>query len=81
MKTVSPFWRRVRELMREIAVRDYMWDHYKIGVFNLPTDEELREGGYLERAKPEAIRIARAEGLETLKKLGVRRDRSQRRLR
>lgn len=81
MKTISPFWRRVRELMREIAIREYMWSNRHLGVWNLPTDEELKEGGYLERAKSEAIRIAQMEGLSTLKKLGLRKDRSQTHLR
>jgi len=53
---VSPFWRRVRELMREIAVELYMEDHRVLGVFNAPEEAELKEGGYLDKALVLALR-------------------------
>ena len=56
MSGVSPFWRRVRELMREIAVELYMEDHRFLGVFNAPEEAELREGGYLDKALVLALR-------------------------
>jgi len=45
MSEVSPFWRRVRELMREIAVELYMQDHHHLDIFNTPEEADLREGG------------------------------------
>ena len=56
MSEVSPFWRRVRELMREIAVELYMNDHRYLGVFNVPEEAELKEGGYLDKALVLALR-------------------------
>ena len=56
MSEVSPFWRRVRELMREIAVELYMEDHRFLGVFNAPEEAELKEGGYLDKALVLALR-------------------------
>ena len=56
MNQISPFWRRVRELMHEIAIELYMQDHRDLEVFNTPEETELREGGYLDRARVLAIR-------------------------
>ena len=56
MNQISPFWRRVRELMHEIAIELYMQDHKDLKVFNIPEETELREGGYLDRARVIAIR-------------------------
>jgi hypothetical protein len=39
-----------------------MLDHRELGVFNRPEECELREGGYLDRAKPIAFRrVSRAK--------------------
>jgi len=66
---LSPFWRRVRELRREIAVKLYMEDHKHLGVFNIPEESELKEGGYWDQARILALRKIRLEesGLKTLK--------------
>lgn len=56
MAKKSPFWSIVRELMREKAIELYMMDHMHLNVFNNPTDQELREGGYYERAKRIVLR-------------------------
>ncbi|MBS7648578.1 hypothetical protein KEJ17_02890 [Candidatus Bathyarchaeota archaeon] len=66
----SPFWSRVRELIREKAVELYMLDHMHLGVFNTPTERELKEGGYYERAKRIILRqIALEKPLKTLEEL------------
>lgn len=60
--TVSPFWREVRRLIHDIAVELWMFDHRELGVFNKPEECELREGGYLSRAKTIAFsRISKAK--------------------
>lgn len=56
MSKGSNFWRKVRKLRREIAIRLYMEDHRDLGVFTIPTDKELREGGYIQRAHNIALR-------------------------
>ena len=48
---ISPFWREVRRLIHDIAVDLWMFDHRELGVFNKPEECELKEGGYLSRAK------------------------------
>jgi len=42
MSEASPFWRRVRELVREIAVELYVQDHRHLNIFNTPEEAELR---------------------------------------
>jgi hypothetical protein len=42
--------------MHEIAIELYMQDHRDLEVFNTPEETELREGGYLDRARVLAIR-------------------------
>jgi len=67
---ISPFWLGVRELMREIAVELYMQDNACLGVYNTPELCELREGGYLDRARVLALRKVREEVyLKTLEEL------------
>ena len=36
MSEASPFWRRVRELRKEIAIELFMQDQRRLGVFNTP---------------------------------------------
>ena len=69
MSGTSPFWRRVRELRREIAVELYMQDHRYEGVFNTPEEAELKEGGYWDKARVLALRKIRDEAFrfKTLK--------------
>jgi len=69
MSEVSQFWRRVRELRKEIAIELYMLDHRHLGVFNTPEEAELKEGGYWDRARVLALRRVREEAfkLKTLK--------------
>jgi hypothetical protein len=68
---ISPFWRRVRELRRIIAVQLYMKDHRHLEVFITPEIEELKEGGYWDRARVLALQKVRVEepDLKTLKEL------------
>ena len=75
MSEVSPFWRRVRELMREIAVELYMEDHRYLDVFNTPEKAELKEGGYLDRAMVLALRKVVKEEPGRHKTLREERDR------
>jgi len=67
--SVSPFWRRVRELRREIAIKLYMEEHRHLGVFNTPEEQELKEGGYWDRARVLALKKIRLEefNLKTLR--------------
>lgn len=51
----SPFWNKVRGLIYEKAVELYVQDRMHLNVFIMPTDSELREYGYLERAKRSAF--------------------------
>ena len=69
MSGTSPFWRRVRELRREIAVELYMQDHRHLEVFNTPEEAELKEGGYWDKARVLALRKIRDEAFrfKTLK--------------
>ncbi|MEM1582979.1 MAG: hypothetical protein QXK89_10815 [Candidatus Bathyarchaeia archaeon] len=70
MAKKSPFWSRVRELMREKAIELYMMDHMHLDVFNTPIDQELREGGYYEKAKRIVLRqMVLEKPLKTLKEL------------
>lgn len=68
---VSPFWRRVRELRKQIAIELYMKDHMHLGVFNIPEEAELKEGGYWDKAKTLALRRVTLEepGLKTLREI------------
>ncbi len=61
MNEASPFWRRVRELRKEIAIALYMQDHRHSGVFNTPEEAELKEGGYWDKARVLALRKVREE--------------------
>jgi len=69
MREASPFWRRVRELRKEIAIELYMEDHRHLGVFNTPEEAELKEGGYWDKARVLALRKIREEAFlhKTLK--------------
>ena len=69
MREVSQFWRRVRELRKEIAIELYMLDHRHLGVFNTPEEAELKEGGYWDKARVLALRKIRDEAFrfKTLK--------------
>ena len=58
----SPYWRRLRERMREIAVELYMADHLGLDNFNVPEDAELRESGYMDRAKVLAFKEIHQSG-------------------
>ena len=61
MSKTSPFWRRVRELRHEIAIRLYMEDHRELDVFTTPSIRELKEGGYWDRACILALRKTTVE--------------------
>jgi len=69
MSGTSPFWRRVRELRREIAIELYMQNHRHLEVFNTPEEAELKEGGYWDKARVLALRRIRDEAFrfKTLK--------------
>lgn len=71
MSEVSPFWRRVRDRMREIAIQLYIEDHRHLEVYNTPEESELREGSYMDRARVLAIREVslKEPNLPTLKKI------------
>ena len=56
VKDVSPFWRRVRELRKEIAVELYMLDHKHLDFCNTPEATELKEGGYWDKARILALK-------------------------
>lgn len=56
MSEGSKFWSKVRKLRREIAINLYMQDHRHLGIYTTPTDKELREGGYIQRAHTIALR-------------------------
>jgi len=72
MSKASPFWRRVRELRKEIAIELYMKDHRHLGVFNTPEEAELKEGGYWDKARILALRKIREEVLKNSRRLGFR---------
>jgi len=57
--------------MREIAVELYMQDHRHLDIFNTPEETELREGGYLDRARPLALRNIQREAskFKTIKEM------------
>jgi len=49
--TTSPFWRRVRQLRKEIAIKLYMEDHKDIDVYVTPSTRELKEGDTARRSR------------------------------
>ncbi|MEM2938857.1 MAG: hypothetical protein QXU95_01085 [Candidatus Bathyarchaeia archaeon] len=51
----SLFWNKVRGLIYEKAVELYIQDRMHLNVFIMPTDSELRDYGYFERAKRSAF--------------------------
>ncbi len=51
----SSFWSKVRGLIYEKAIELYMRDRMHLNVFIMPTDSELKEYGYFERAKRSAF--------------------------
>ena len=67
--TTSPFWRRVRQLRKEIAIKLYMEDHRDMDVYVTPSIRELKEGGYWSKAHKIALKEVslRELSLKTLK--------------
>ena len=57
-KAKGLFWPEVRRRMREKAIELFMADHYRNPCFTgqTPEMEELKEGGYLHRAKVLVLR-------------------------